>query len=145
MANKWSEKSKKKLDTCHPDLIMIANEVLKIHDCSVFEGYRDEETQNRYYEKGTSRVKYPMGKHNKNPSMAIDLAPYKKGADPYDMENVLYFAGVVMAVSANLYRQGLITHKLRWGGTWSTKADYPFVFDNPNRSFFDGIHFELDT
>jgi hypothetical protein len=76
--------------------------------------------------------------------MAIDLAPYKPNMDPYDMENVLYFAGIVMATAARLYAAGLMTHKLRWGGTWSSKADYPFVFDNPNRNFFDGIHFELE-
>ena len=141
----WSEKSKKKLDTCHPDLIAIANEVLSIHDCSVFEGYRDQETQDRYYANGTSKVKYPMGKHNKTPSMAIDLAPYKSGDDPYDMENVLYFSGIVMAVADQLYKEGRITHKLRWGGNWSSKADSKFAFDKQPKGFFDGIHFELET
>lgn len=139
--NKWSQKSKDKLNTCHPDLILIANEVLRVHDCSVFEGHRTQEKQDEYYNNGTSKVKYPNGKHNSIPSMAIDLAPYKKGADPYDMENVLYFAGIVMSTAANLYRQGLITHKLKWGGSWSTQLDATFAFDRGG--FFDGIHFEL--
>lgn len=139
--NKWSNKSLTKLKTCHQDLITLANEVLKIHDCSVFEGHRTKEKQDEYFNNGTSRVKFPNSKHNKQPSMAIDLAPYKPGADPYDMENVLFFAGIVVAVADRLYRSGLMTHKLRWGGNWSTKADHPFAFDT-NR-FFDGIHFEL--
>ncbi len=145
--SQWSSKSKKRLDTCHQDLQILANAVLKIHDCSVFEGYRDEETQNKYFANKTSRVQFPNGKHNTMPSMAIDLAPYKSGMDPYDMENVLYFAGIVMATAARLYDKGTITHRLRWGGTWSTKADAPFAFDvkkpNGKKGFFDGIHFEL--
>lgn len=145
--NTWSTKSKHKLDTCHVDLQILANEVLKLHDCSVFEGYRDEETQNRYYRNGTSKLKFPNGKHNKFPSMAIDLAPYKPGHNPYDMENVLYFAGIVVATAARLYNDGLMKHRLRWGGTWSTVADAAFQFDvtkaNGKKGFFDGIHFEL--
>lgn len=146
MAN-WSSKSRARLDTCHHDLQTLANAVLEIHDCSVFEGYRDEETQNKYFNAGTSKVQFPNGKHNVQPSMAIDLAPYKAGMDPYDMENVLYFAGIVMAVAASLYADGRMTHKLRWGGNWSTKADAAFAFDvtkpNGRKGFFDGIHFEL--
>jgi peptidoglycan L-alanyl-D-glutamate endopeptidase CwlK len=141
--NKWSERSKKRLNQCHPDLIKIANTVLSIHDCTVIEGHRGEKRQNEYYKNGTSKVKFPNGKHNKKPSMAIDLAPYKYGMDYYDMENVLYFAGIVMAVAEMLHARGDTEHELRWGGTWSTRADHPFVFDNPKRSFFDGIHFEL--
>lgn len=138
----WSDKSKRRLDTCHPDLQVLANTVLEIHDCSVFEGFRDEETQNRYFANGTSKVQFPNGKHNVMPSNAIDLAPYKPGHDPYDMENVLYFAGIVMATAARLYAEGKMQHKLRWGGTWSSKADATFAFDR--NGFFDGIHFELE-
>lgn len=141
--NKWSGKSQAKLNTCHHDLQVIANTVLEIHDCSVKEGYRNEETQNRYYDKGTSKVKYPNGNHNVLPSKAIDLAPYKKGDNPYDMENVLFFAGVVMAIAYELYKSGEISHKLKWGGSWRTEADAVFAFDR--NGFYDGIHFELVT
>lgn len=144
---KWSSKSQAKLDTCHIDIQRIANEVLKIHDCSVFEGFRDEETQNKYYRNKTSKVMFPNGKHNVLPSMAIDLAPYKRGDDPYDMENVLFFAGIVNTVAYRLYVDGKISHQLKWGGNWSTEADTPFAFDvtkpNGKKGFFDGIHFEL--
>lgn len=140
--NKWSKKSLVQYDTCHEDLQIVANEVLKIHDCSFLQGHRDEETQNKYYDKGTSKVRFPESKHNKMPSRAMDLAPYKSGDNPYDMENVLYFAGVVMAVADNLYNQGMIGHRLRWGGTWHTKVDAVFAFNRGG--FFDGIHFELE-
>jgi len=138
---KWSSKSQAKLDTCHSDIQLIANTVLEIHDCSVLEGHRGEQKQNEYYSNGTSQVKFPDGTHNTLPSMGIDIAPYKKGDDPYDMENVLYFAGIVMAVAHQLYVDGKISHLLRWGGNWSTEADAKFAFDR--NGFFDGIHFEL--
>ena len=142
MSHNWSVKSRAKLDTCHKDIQRIANEVLKIHDCSVFEGFRDEETQNKYFRNKTSKVKFPNGKHNVLPSMAIDLAPYKRGDDPYDMENVLFFAGIVVGIANKLYMEGKINHFLRWGGTWSIVPDDKFAFDKEN-GFFDGIHFEL--
>jgi len=138
---KFSKTSLKRLQTCHPDLQRLANAVLAIHDCSVLEGYRDEETQNLYYSLGHSKVKFPNGKHNVKPSMAIDLAPYKKGQDTYDFEDVLFFAGIVLGVASEWLDQGLMQHTVRWGGTWSTELDAPFKFDT--NGFYDGVHFEL--
>lgn len=146
--SKWGNKSYEQYKTLHPDLQVFADEVLKIHDCSIFQGYRDEATQNKYFANGTSHVKFPDGPHNKMPSHAIDLAPYIPGSDPYDMERVLFFSGICRAVADKLYREGLIAHRIKWGGSWSVKADAPFAFDvtkpNGKKGFFDGIHFELD-
>lgn len=145
--NKWGSKSKANYDTLHPDLQVFADEVLKVHDCSIFEGFRDEATQNKYFLNGTSHVPWPQGKHNVNPSRAIDLAPYIPNADPYDMERVLFFAGICMGIAHKLYDENQIANEIKWGGTWSTKADDAFMFDvikpNGNKGFFDGIHFEL--
>jgi peptidoglycan L-alanyl-D-glutamate endopeptidase CwlK len=141
MANAWGRKSKEQYDTAHPDLQLIADTVLQIHDCSFKQGHRDQATQDKYFNNGTSKVKWPNGKHNKTPSQAMDLAPYIKGENPYDMERVLFFAGIVMAVADMLYSQGKISHKLKWGGSWRTEANAVFAFDR--NGFFDGIHFEL--
>lgn len=145
--NKWGKRSLLHYKTLHPDLQLFADEVLKIHDCSIFQGFRDEETQNKYFENGTSHVIWPNSKHNRNPSLAIDLAPYIPNEDPYDMERVLYFAGICRTVADQLYRDNLIAHEIIWGGTWSTKADAKFMFDvikpNGRKGFFDGIHWEL--
>lgn len=141
MSNKWSTTSKSNLDTCHSDLVVLANAVLKIHDCSVKQGHRDEATQNKYYRRGTSKVKFPNSKHNKYPAQAIDLSPYKPGHSPWDMEDVLYFAGIVVATANHLHKSGLMQHRIKWGGTWRIDADAAFSFDR--NGFFDGIHFEL--
>lgn len=139
---KWGKKSLEQYKTLDPDLQLLADEVLKIHDCSIFQGYRDEKTQNKYFESGTSSVKYPLSKHNFYPSRAIDLAPYIKDEDPYDMERVLFFAGIVVAVADRLYREGSMAHRLKWGGTWSYNAEAKFAFDR--NGFYDGIHFQLE-
>ena len=49
--NSWSMKSSLRLSTCHPLLQEVANKVLELHDCSVFEGYRNEETQKSPHQK----------------------------------------------------------------------------------------------
>ena len=140
--NKWSKKSLAQYKTLHPDLQVLSDYVLAVHDCSLFQGHRDKETQNKYFKNKTSKVMFPFSKHNKTPSEAMDLAPYMTKEDPYDMERVLYFAGIVMGIANKLYDDGLMSHKVKWGGTWSQKADAIFQFD-VDQGFFDGIHWEL--
>ena len=76
---KFGQTSKENLSTCHEDLQELFNEVIKHWDCSVVEGYRDEERQNKAYREGNSKVKYPNGKHNRIPSNAVDVVPYVLG------------------------------------------------------------------
>ena len=137
----FSKTSTRRKDTCHNDLKVLADEVIKVHDCTVVCGNRDEETQNDLFEKGYSRVQFPDSRHNKFPSIAIDLAPYvpSMGGLTYDREYSLYFAGIVLATADRLYRAGLMTHRVKWGGNWSTDRNRSFK----DISFYDGLHFEL--
>lgn len=140
--NKWSKQSKENYRTLHPDLKILADEVLKLHDCTIRQGYRDKDTQNKYFRNGTSKVEWPNSKHNLMPSEAIDLSPYIPGLNPWDMEHVLHFSGVVQAIAARLYDDGLMSKRLIWGGSWSTDLDAALAFDE--HRFFDGIHFNLE-
>ena len=79
---KFGQTSKENLSTCHEDLQRLFNEVIKHWDCSVTEGYRNEERQNKAYRGGKSKVKYPNGKHNRVPSNAVDVVPYVSGTRP---------------------------------------------------------------
>ena len=67
--------------------------------------------------------------------MVVDVAPYP--IDWEDLDRFRYFAGYVMGVAAILHSEGLITHRLRWGGDWNRDTQ---VKDN---SFNDMPHFEL--
>jgi peptidoglycan L-alanyl-D-glutamate endopeptidase CwlK len=137
--NAWSAKSRANLATCHQDLQVLANSVLAIHDCTLVYGHRDEATQNRLYSEKKTKKQWPNSRHNTNPSMAMDLAPYVQGVSMLDMEYSLYFAGLVLGTADALRAQGLMMHRVRWGGNWSTQRDRNWKLN----SFYDGLHFEL--
>lgn len=131
----FSPESFSKLSTCHLDLQAIFFEVVKTIDCTVLEGYRNEDDQNKYFESGKTKLKYPHGRHNGQPSMAVDVAPYP--INWKDKQRFFYFAGFVMGVAERLHLEGKISHKLRWGGDWDKD------FDFNDQRFNDYVHFEL--
>jgi peptidoglycan L-alanyl-D-glutamate endopeptidase CwlK len=135
----WSQKSQERLNTCHSDLQLLANEVLSIHDCSVVYGHRPMEDQNRLFAEGKSKKQWPNSKHNQLPSIAIDLAPYVPGVGMWDMEYSLYFAGLVLGTADMLHKMGTMMNTVRWGGNWSSTRDRNWKLN----SFYDGLHFEL--
>ncbi len=125
----FSKASLAQLNTCHPDLQKICNEAIKIMDFSVLEGHRDEKAQNLAYKQKRSKVKWPEGKHNAMPSLAVDIAPYPINWN--DTKRFYALAGVMFAIA---HQHGI---KLRWGGTWGD-------LDTINKSgFLDLPHFEL--
>ena len=126
---KFGKKSKKNLATCDEDLIALFKEVVKYFDCTVLEGYRGEKLQNKYFDEGKSKLRYPDGNHNNNPSTAVDVVPYPIDWD--DRERMTYFAGFVKGVA---YQMGI---PIRWGGDWNNNNQ---LKDN---SFDDLPHFEL--
>ena len=129
---KFGEASKENLSTCHEDLQRLFNEVIKHWDCSVTEGYRNEERQNKAYRGGKSKVKYPNGKHNRVPSDAVDVVPYVLGKGiVWEERECLSFGGFVVGISTQL---GI---RIRWGGDWDGDRDVN------DQSFNDLVHFEI--
>jgi peptidoglycan L-alanyl-D-glutamate endopeptidase CwlK len=126
---KYSKRSKDRLATCDTRLQEIFNEVIKYVDCSVLEGHRSKERQNKLYDEGRTKVKYPNGRHNSSPSKAVDVTPYPVNWE--DRERQTLFAGFVLGLARAM------GHKLRWGGDWD--MDFQ-VMDN---RFDDFPHFEI--
>jgi peptidoglycan L-alanyl-D-glutamate endopeptidase CwlK len=126
---KFGKRSKSRLESCDPTLQMVFNEVIKHVDCSVLEGTRTEETQNKYFAEGKSKFEYPGSKHNTFPSQAVDVTPYP--VDWEDRERQTLFAGFVIGIAKGM------NVKLRWGGDWD--MDFQ-VNDN---KFDDFPHFEV--
>ena len=126
---KFSKKSNAKLNTCDKRLIELFNKVVKKFDCTIIEGHRSKDRQNKLFDEGKSKLQYPNGKHNATPSMAVDVAPYP--IDWNDRERFTYFAGYVLGIA---YQMGL---KIRWGGDWDMDTQ---VKDN---NFDDLPHFEI--
>jgi peptidoglycan L-alanyl-D-glutamate endopeptidase CwlK len=126
---RFSRKSKSRLETCDERLQKIFKKVVKGFDCTIIEGHRGKEKQNEAYRKGNSKLKYPNGKHNSIPSIAVDVIPYP--IDWEDRERMSYFAGYVLGCAKSM---GIT---LRWGGDWDMDTQ---VKDN---KFDDLVHFEL--
>lgn len=138
----FSESSKKRIATLHPDLQRVLNKAILVTDFSVIAGLRDEATQTRAVSEKRSKAEYPKSRHNRSKkddgtydytvSDAFDLVPYpirwpdiqKQTAREYvrRMGRFYRLAGVILAVA---HAEGV---KLRWGGDF--------------KNFFDGPHFE---
>ena len=126
---KFGSRSKKHLVTLDKRLQKVLNEVIKHVDCSVIEGQRSEERQNKLFTEGKTKVKYPNGRHNASPSRAVDVGPYP--IDWNDRERFHLFAGFVLGISQSM------EINIRWGGDWNKN------FEVDDNNFDDFPHFEL--
>ena len=124
---RFSARSLEALHTCHRDLQTLFKTVVHHNDCSVLCGFRDEIAQNMAFSVGQSKLIWPKSKHNKTPAMAVDVVPYP--VDWNDVNGFYHFAGYVKGVAEMLHYEGLMTHRLKWGGDFE--------------GLFDGPHFEL--
>jgi len=127
--------SSNRLRTAHPLLQHLFNEVIKKVDILIACGYRGEEEQNKAYDLGRSKIRYPLGKHNSLPSLAVDIYPY-----PYNwvlpechtnIKKFYYVSGIIKAISWQL------EIPVRWGGDWDSDND---LFD---QNFYDLPHWQL--
>jgi len=128
---KFGKVSMERLNTCDPRLQHIFLVVIEKFDCAVICGHRNKEDQDKAYNSGNSKLKWPNGNHNKLPSRAIDVAPYINGTISWDSKQCYFFAGYVLRVADEL---GI---KIRWGGNWSGDKDLS------NNTFNDLVHFEI--
>jgi peptidoglycan L-alanyl-D-glutamate endopeptidase CwlK len=143
----FSNNSKSKLDTCHPDLIKIMELAISRSkvDFGVSEGNRSLARQNELYRQGKSKINgtTKKGKHNSVPSMAVDIFAYHKDYVTrkklvYDRVHLAYIGGIVESCAQELLKLRKIKHKIRWGANWDSDG----VIDY-DQSFDDYPHFEL--
>lgn len=125
----FGARSSRRLGRCHIDLQRLLQKVVKVYDCTILAGHRSMRDQNKAFNEGKSKLRYPDGKHNALPSLAVDVAPY-----PVDWDNegrFRHFAGYVQGMANEM---GLV---IRWGGDWDSD------FDMEDQTFNDLVHFEL--
>lgn len=111
-------------DECHEKLQRVLNEAIKRYDSSCIWGYRDKEHQDAMFQDGTSQLKWPFSKHNRQPARAFDVIPYPKGYKASDKEFYLQATHILRAAAT-------VGVRIKWGGHW--------------RRFKDLAHFELDN
>lgn len=128
-----------RLDTVTLVLRDIVLEAEKIVPLTVLEGHRGEAAQNKAFAEKKSKLQWPNGKHNKLPSMAVDLAPlyYEAGAK-IDWSDVIAFGRIMGVIQALAFQRGV---KLRFGLDWD--GDFRSVNRDPNESFLDAPHVEV--
>lgn len=118
------KESSNKLSQCDIRIQEVLNEASKITDFKVVCGYRNKAEQNLVYKEGYSRVEWPNSKHNRQPSLAVDIVPVPfKGY--HDHCAFSFLAGVIKAVA---YYKNI---NIIWGGNW--------------HNLLDLCHFELDS
>lgn len=125
----FSVSSLQHLRTCDPRLQEIFLVVINHFDCKIIQGHRDQAGQDKAFLEGTSKLRWPLSKHNTVPSRAVDAVPYP--IDWRDHSRFKYFAGFVKGIAAS---KGI---KLRWGGDWDMDTDLK------DQNFNDLPHFEL--
>ena len=125
----FGERSRKALESANPKLRQLFEEVVKHRDCTVLCGFRNEEDQERAFQHGFSKVRYPNSKHNNYPSNAVDVVPWP--IDWNDLRRFDNFAGYVQATADRL---GI---KVKWGGDFSHDGNLK------NDVFVDRPHWEI--
>lgn len=126
---KFGAGSLAQLNTCHPKLQELFKKVVEEYDCKILEGFRNKIDQDKAFNEGRSKLKWPQGKHNRQPSIAIDVAPW-----PIQWNNTkrfYHFAGYVQGMAQSMCIE------IRFGGDWD--RDY----DLDDQDFMDLVHFEL--
>ena len=113
----FGKRSKSRLATTHSLLQEIMSEAIKEYDFSVLCGHRGKEDQNKAFDGGNSKLRFPKSKHNQMPSIAVDIAPY-----PIDWNDLDRFKAVGKIVKRIAEEKGI---DITWGGDWHSFKDYP--------------------
>lgn len=134
---KFSKKSLEYLNKCHPDIIIVCNELIKHVDFTVLSStVRTIEEQKKFVEEGKSKTmdsKHLIGV-KRDKSDAVDITPYP--IDWNDKFRYSYLAGWFLGVADCLFMFGVIKSKFRWGGDWNKNNNFK------DESFTDMEHFE---
>lgn len=121
----FSTSSWRNLDSCNTRLKLLFTELAHDGwDMTIVCGHRTEEEQADEVAKGTSELQWPDSRHNVQPSLAVDVAPYIAGLgipwnDDYDPAPWHMLAGAIQCKAKEL---GI---EIEWGGYWESLVDLP--------------------
>ena len=113
----FSERSLRNLNSCDERIKNVLYAAIERFDFTVTDGHRTEEAQNRAYAENNSTLRWPDSKHNKLPSLAVDIAPWPIN---YNNINSFFYMAVIILEEASRLKV-----PMRWGGNWKTFKDYP--------------------
>lgn len=125
---KYSKTSRKRLDSCHPELQRLFNSLIEDYDVSIICGHRSKAEQDKAVADGASKTRYPNSKHNSIPSLGIDAALYPINWNDHGRHYM--FVGIVRERAKQL---GI---PIRCGADWDSD------FATNDQTFNDLVHFE---
>lgn len=114
-----------KLKTCHKDIVRLAEAVDKDFPIQCICGKRNEVDQNKAFQKGMSKLKYPDSKHNAEPlSLAGDFIPDPdKNPSTIDWDDIKSFEMMCLVFEQ---KADELRIKIRLGRDFSFK-DFPHI------------------
>jgi peptidoglycan LD-endopeptidase CwlK len=129
-------KSEERLATVDPQLAAIVREVASWFPLTVIEGHRNQERQDQAFREGKSKLQWPKSKHNRYPSLAVDIAPLKlvNGVPTIDWSDWKMFGVMAGIMQATARIRGV---RIRWGADWDSD------WNLDEEKLKDGPHFEL--
>lgn len=125
----FSKLSADRLATCDPRIQEVLNEAIKHIDFTILCGTRGQQAQEQAFHDGKSKEHWPNSKHNKVPSLAVDIAPW-----PVNWQNLSRFRITCAFILGIAAAKGI---KMRWGGDWNMN------YDDSDEKFVDAGHLEL--
>jgi hypothetical protein len=131
--------SQRHFQTLCPELQEILFEAIQKVKFRILEGHRNEAAQNRAFDEGRSKLRWPKGNHNKFPSDAVDVIPESSQiGDTYSWKDVVAFGRLMGYLQAIADRKEI---KLRFGLDWD--GDWRTVGQDPDEKFLDAPHVEV--
>ena len=126
--NSFGRASRKNLSTVDGQGQKLARRVLKIKDHSIIQGHRPEDEQNAAFDSGNSKLRWPDGKHNRLPSVAMDVQTYPVPETEQELrEEQLYLLGLYKGIGSEMDMD------IRTGADWDRDGE---IADNGFDDFF---------
>lgn len=143
----WGKRSLKVRSELHPDLQKLADEALRRSvylgiDWGLHQGYRSPEDQKKAFDAGYSQIDgyTRKSKHNYEPARAFDFHVYFHNRPDLTWDE-FYMTAVALLIkqtAKELYEQGKMKHRIRWGGDWDSDLTI-----KKDQTLWDPGHIEL--
>ncbi len=131
--NSFGRASRTNLRTVEFQGQQLAHRVLILKDHSIITGHRSQRQQDRAYREGNSKLPWPKGKHNRLPSIAMDVQTWPVPDQVQDLrEEQLYLLGLYKGIGSEMDME------IRTGADWDRDGE---ISDN---GFDDFFHVEWD-
>lgn len=113
-----------RLRQCDPRLQELIRRVDEIYPIHVICGHRNKEDQDKAFLDKKSKLKFPDSKHNKTPSLAVDIVPDPdRSSKTISWVDITAFEIMCLAVEAIAEEQDI---KIKLGRDFSFK-DWPHI------------------